>query len=76
MHTYVPSTIATGLLDPCSRPDRSPRSASGSTKPPPTVFELPVGRCKVGGDMEMETVMLIFPVGEGGGKEGNEGGGG
>jgi hypothetical protein len=41
VHTYVPSTIATGLLDPCSRPDRSPRSASGSTRPPPTVLELP-----------------------------------
>jgi hypothetical protein len=41
VHTYVPSTIATGLLDPCSRPDRSPRSANGSTRPPPTVLELP-----------------------------------
>lgn len=74
MHTYVPSTIATGLLDPCSRPDRSPRSASGSTRPPPTVLELP-GVMQGMGDMEMEIVMLAFVVGAGRGKERNERGG-
>ena len=33
--------MAMGLRLPPSKPERSPKSAKGRTKPPPTVFELP-----------------------------------
>ena len=42
-----PSTMAIGFILPSFKPDRSPKSAKGKTRPPPTVLELPGGSSKL-----------------------------
>ena len=43
----APSTMAIGFILPSFKPDRSPKSAKGKTRPPPTVLELPGGSSKL-----------------------------